>query len=209
MPALSVLGGSVIQYGTLLVQIVLQHGNPLRIGVICSGRANEGWRIFEIVFQGFFRSGIVGIGACDFAVGQKSTRPFGGVAHIDGHTAVVHECGHGGTLGGCTGIGVGITVEHIGPVVGGCPEIGGKYAVIIGAVVAVIGVAACSCSGPVVVFHKLCHSCGHAAHVGLVAAGSGAKVVVWGYLVPSGGDQGTDSRDGQGLRQVSGANRVP
>ena len=209
VPALLTLVVAVINQGVGVVQIALQHGNPLRIGITRPGLPDEGWRIAEIGSQCFFRSGIIGISAGDFDVRSPCSCERRGVVHVDGYAAMVHERGHGVLLGGGSRVGVGVAVEHVRPVVGGGPEVGGQSAVIVRSVVAEIGVASRARGGPVVVFHKLRHGRGHAAHDGLFGAGAGTEVVEGSILIPRGGDERADGREGLWLRQVAGAKSAP
>ena len=121
---------------------------------------------------------------------------------------MIHKRGHSVLLGCCTRVGVGVAVEHVVPVIGGGPEIGGKSAVIVIPVAAIIGIAAGTRSGPVVIFHELRHSRGHAAHVGLVAAGAGTEVVVGCLLIPRGGEEGADGGDGLGLHRLVASTEI-
>ena len=123
---------------------------------------------------------------------------------------MIHERCHGILLGCGARVGVWITVKHVGPVVSGGSEISGKGAVVICPVVAIIGVAASACGGPVVIFHKLRHGCGHAAHSGFIVSGSRTEVVVGRTLIPCGGEEGADGGDGLwSCWQVSGTEIVP
>ena len=132
-----------------------------------------------------------------------------GVHHLDGYTAMVHECGHGILLHSRARVGVWVAVEHVVPVVISGSEIGGERTVIVFSVVAIIRITACASGRPVVIFHELRHSRGHAAHNGFVGVGAGAEVVVRCVLIPISGDERADDGGGLGLRQASGAEAAP
>ena len=118
---------------------------------------------------------------------RDSTAAGGTVVHVNAHTHMVNQLGHGLNLfqrrTGRDGIG------HIGPIVGGLAKIGRQRA-IFGMVFRCVGVAALSLHGMVPVLHQLGGSSSHAACIAMATRTAftlGAEVVVWIILVPSSG----------------------
>ena len=181
---------AAIEEGAAVVDLVLEEGCPLGVGVGGPDDAGECGGVFEVGAEGVLGAGGVEVVALIHdVVGGAAVLVGGAVVHIDGDAAVEEECGDGGEVGAVAD--GGEAGGHVGPVVGGGAEVGALVAEIL----AGVAVGAHACVGPLPVAHDLSHSGSHAAGEGFLAeVVGGAEVVVVGILVPFGLHEGAGGR---------------
>ena len=184
------VAGTAIDDGPAGVQVVHQHLLPLQVAVARHIVALQRVVIAEVVEEGTFGC----VPACHASDGGGAAAR-GTIVHLDSHSAVVHQGGHGVDFSRRAGRGE--MDRHVGPVVGRGAEVGTLRAIVIVGV----AVAAGALHGPVPVLHQLGHGGGHAArHRTFVgSAVVGAQVVVAGRLVPACRHQGSHHAMGRHL----------
>ena len=181
-----------IEDGPPAIELVHQGSVVFGCGHVVATDGVHGGFILEVALQRALRRSVekavvvVVLGAAATIGGQV-------VAHLVGHTDVVHQGGYGVHLRRAAAAVEGI--GHIVPVVGSVAEVGALGAVgVVG-----VGMRAVASGGMLPELHDLGRGSGHAARDYLVVIVVvlifvlGAEVVVVGCLVPGGGHQGADT----------------
>ena len=181
-----------IEHRPVVVELVAQHGQPLRLGEILIVHMVHVASVFEVVAQRVLGTADGGRAKIDDAAGGfiivvGAAAAFGQhvIVHLDSHPNMVHQGGHRRFLSrGCRR---DKAVGHAAPSIGSGAEIGAQ-----GAISGMgVGVGAIAGSGMVPVFHYLSRRRGHTAGhrpFGVVAV-VGAEVVVIRVLIPTGGEK--------------------
>ena len=194
-----------VEHRTRSVDFILDVIFPYGVGhtVVVAIESFNRVGIAKEEMQGVLRRGNLGIAVA--IVGHLSATGFHTIVHLDGHTAMVHQCRHCVDLsrGAAAREGVG----HLRPLVGGGSEVDAEGTI----VVLHIAVAASALAGVVPIFHHLGHSGSHTAGHGafMLHIVIGTEVVVVGALIPRGGEHGGDSRQGHRVSLRGGAVELP
>ena len=157
--------GRIIHW-TAVVELVLQHGNPLGIGIVVTVVVGQRVGIAEIVHQGILN------------VSRIGTRGIRTIAHLHAHARVVLQQRHRVDF-----VGTAVVVQEVGHqliTVVRLPEIG-RQGAIGGAAIAgaIIAMRACTCLGPLPITHQLAHGAGHTTHLHMAVIAFG----VFGTMV--------------------------